>query len=691
MFRFLPQRKHNPLDTNTLVKQIRTIGDISTLLLADDREINDVLAEITGKIPTALRCQYAGLLIFNGKDPVENYRFNLVTTSMPPALMKFVEKAVGRKVEELSYIVKAEESIFVKSILENKINYSEDIYKSFLPIMSLQSAQALNVFIRNMMQLLVAIPMTYKNEVIGVIALGWKDKDIDPLEETVMTTFANQAAVAIYNSRLLTENRRYIASVESKNDQLKSIFEITESVVSTLDQKDVTQKAVDMIAKNEGYIGGILSKIDKDLVLTVQAYTDNKMIDTGLSMLGINISEYSVDLKQYAAGPDSITERLQKGKFVKLRGLENMLEGIFQTAMVSSVSKLLNIKTIGLAPIFINDKLAGLINYLIDGKDYDEVTIEDVNFMMTLAQVVGTALQNAESYEAKNLALNELGKAQTELKDKYSELKTIQLKERDMMDIMGHELRTPLSIIKIALGALRLQIDKNPETFKPNDYMQYERRITDALEREVRLLETMLSSTKLEAGRMGLSLTKVDLRPLIHDSVDVAMSEATRKNIELKFIDDNGEIFAYVDKTRISEVVDNLINNAVKYTEKGSVTVRVTNKGNAVRIVVEDTGPGIPEEAIPHLGEKFYRVNQYINDGHGVGDELSASEIVRPGGTGLGLYVAFGLVKMMGGKVEVESVVGKGSRFSVMVPAYTGQVGKERAVSKDAFERLGLK
>jgi signal transduction histidine kinase len=290
-----------------------------------------------------------------------------------------------------------------------------------------------------------------------------------------------------------------------------------------------------------------------------------------------------------------------------------------------------------------------------------------------------------------------IDKATEELQDKYKELKIARAKERDMLDIMGHELRTPLSIIKIALGALKMKIEKNRDNFDAEIFETYEPRISDALEREIKLLETMLTSTKIDSARIELDLEKVDLGRVIKDAVLAHKKKASQKGLDIKVKGDIKKEFVYADKVRLGEVMDNLVSNAVKYTDKGGVIISVSEveAENSYRISITDTGPGIPEDAIPRLGEKFFRVDQYLNNKGEVksseNGRMTAPEIVRPGGTGLGLYVSFGLVKLMGGNIAVASKLGEGSTFSFSIPKYSGQkeVDKNKK-DKNLFTRLGL-
>ncbi len=208
----------------------------------------------------------------------------------------------------------------------------------------------------------------------------------------------------------------------------------------------------------------------------------------------------------------------------------------------------------------------------------------------------------------------------------------------------------------MTLELLNMKLESN--SFTVDDYKKYSERMTEALQREIILLERMLSSAKLDANKMKINKEKVDLKKIIDDSLLAFRKQAGEKGLKLtsnanKF----KQLYITGDATRAPEVIDNLVSNAIKYTEKGGVTIRINEERDFIKVDIIDTGIGIPKDKIKLLGQKFYRVNQYIDD--------DAYNIVRPGGTGLGLYVTFNLIKLMGGKYKVTSKVGKGSTFTV--------------------------
>jgi signal transduction histidine kinase len=229
------------------------------------------------------------------------------------------------------------------------------------------------------------------------------------------------------------------------------------------------------------------------------------------------------------------------------------------------------------------------------------------------------------------------------------------------------------TIVKLNIELLQKYIDSNPEEFK-----KYLDRMSSAVETEIGLINTLLTSAKLEGDKVEIKYEKVNIK----ESIEMAIHGQEKDLKEGVSINTNIERnlpYAYADKIRVAEVLNNLIGNAIKYTERGSITISAKSEGTNITINVKDTGKGISKEDMEKLGEKFYRVDNYLE-----------SDIVRPGGSGLGLYVSFGLVRLMGSKIEVKSEVGMGSTFSFTLPQYTNQI-IDSTDTIDRFQILGLK
>jgi signal transduction histidine kinase len=311
--------------------------------------------------------------------------------------------------------------------------------------------------------------------------------------------------------------------------------------------------------------------------------------------------------------------------------------------------------------------------------------IEDLELLIAQTSVaMGRSLLYKEVEDFNKSLQNKVDEQTKELQQKVQQLQEARRKEADMIDIMGHELRTPMSIVKLNADLLH-NFKENVPT-KKEEYIKYVSRIKDAVDTEIKLINTLLSSAKLEGDKIELNLEKVNLIDQIKMAIHAQEKRAKEKDLELITKYNSKNQFVYSDHARTVEILNNLIDNAVKYTEKGHVTVTTKDLDKYIEISIQDTGEGMTQEDISKLGQKFFRTGNYIKS-----QESDDFDIVRPGGTGLGLYVTFSLIKKMGGDIKVDSKLGEGSTFTFTLPKYEGQEIEKKHDSQDMFERLGLK
>ena len=238
--------------------------------------------------------------------------------------------------------------------------------------------------------------------------------------------------------------------------------------------------------------------------------------------------------------------------------------------------------------------------------------------------------------------------------------KSEEREQAEFISTASHEMRTPVASIEGYLG-----LALNPATAtideKARDYIQ---KAHESAKHLGRLFQDLLDVTKADDGRMTNNPRVVDVVQYIGDIVEGLKPKATDKGLRFLYKpapDAEASLrtvapvfYAHVDNDHLREVVSNLVENAVKYTPAGDVIIDVTGDDTHVRVSVQDSGIGIPTEDIPHLFQKFYRV-----------DNTDTREI---GGTGLGLYLCRRLAELMGGMIKVESEYKKGSTFTLELP-----------------------
>jgi PAS domain S-box-containing protein len=222
----------------------------------------------------------------------------------------------------------------------------------------------------------------------------------------------------------------------------------------------------------------------------------------------------------------------------------------------------------------------------------------------------------------------------------------------DFVSMAAHELRTPLTSV---LGYLSVFIHESSKRLTDEENM-FLNRIKIAAQQLSALVENLLSVSRIERNSFTINKVPTDWLPLVKQIVAEFQPRADEKKIQLTLVEPQGELpKAMTDPLRITEVLNNLIANAINYSQVGgSVSISMESKDNMIVTHVKDTGHGIPKEALPHLFTKFFRVSGKLEQGSK--------------GTGLGLYISKAIVEMHNGKIGVESEVGKGTTFSFSLP-----------------------
>ncbi len=239
----------------------------------------------------------------------------------------------------------------------------------------------------------------------------------------------------------------------------------------------------------------------------------------------------------------------------------------------------------------------------------------------------------------------------------------------DFISTASHEMRTPVAAIE---GYLSLAMNDKVSSIdsRAKDFLEKAHQSTRQLGK---LFQDLLTSSKAEDGRLVNKPQVVEVGQFIQNLAETFQIAAEKKHLIVDFVSmsggnqangDGGKVVAplyyvHVDPDRMSEVITNIFDNAVKYTEAGKITIGAGGDDTVVQISVQDTGPGIPAEDVPHLFQKFYRVDN--------------SSVRTIGGTGLGLFICKKIVELYGGQIWVESDLGKGSTFRINLPRLSTQ------------------
>lgn len=233
-----------------------------------------------------------------------------------------------------------------------------------------------------------------------------------------------------------------------------------------------------------------------------------------------------------------------------------------------------------------------------------------------------------------------------------SKEKDLEEMKLDFVSMAAHELRTPLTSIRGYLSVLQEEIGK---TLKPEQASFLEKAFISSTQLAA-LVENLLSVSRIERGSLQIQAQPTSWEPLVEEAYNNFVPQAEERQVKLNYIKPTDALpLVLVDRFRISEVISNLVSNALNYTPAGgAVEISLEKSEKEVITHVKDTGPGIPESALPKLFTKFFRVSGVLEQGSK--------------GTGLGLYISKAVVDMHKGRIWVESTLGKGSIFSFSVP-----------------------
>jgi len=589
-----------------------------------------------------------------------NLALNAVTSSSD-IILSAVYGLLGAGFSELEFDLNEPTNIF--SIAKNSKKYQLATgVKEFIPGLNYQIGNLEHV-LQAIMRLygikqLGVFPCFYKGELKSFFVTGHKtaftDDDID-----IINVVSNQLAAYISFADLTNNLKTQASELQKKTEQIELVNKLANQIVSTLEVEDLLQKIVDILPEAMGYKLIMVSLLEEEnRILKVKAVTRNSFTQVAIDMLDQDVSTYGLDITALNTQQNISVIAIKTKQTLISTDLKDAFGSMLPEQTIETIQSTLQVSCIAVTPITSRGAVLGSITILFSGKTKEEVIVAEKYFIDTYADVIGVALDNAHSFAEKQLAL-------TQLEEKIGDLEEAYRKEKDMMDILAHELRTPISTARNAFSLLETML-KSAQHPDPEKIASYAKIVRTNLQREIKLLEIMLSSTKVDNNKITLKLAPLDLNPILEQIVLNYQLEANNKGIKLSRELSTTPVTVTADVDRVFEILDNLVGNALKYTIAGSVIIRSALGGEFNSVSVTDTGEGIPANEIPNLGKKFYRINQYIDDGTD-----NPIKFTRPGGTGLGLYVAFNLAKMMQGSVSVRSEIGKGSEFSLNLPAYS--------------------
>ncbi len=489
------------------------------------------------------------------------------------------------------------------------------------------------------------VPMIVGDVVRGSVSLQNVDREnaFTDSDLRLLTTITNSMSVALENARLFDETTLLLAESKQRATELSTVNSISKALASQLDPDDlinmVGNQLKNLFKANIVYLA-ILNK-KTNIVHFPYQYGDN--------MEPMKLGEGLTSKIILTGEPLLINKNLQ----------ELRLQMGIQKIGVPAASYL------GV-PIPVGDENIGVLS--VQSTEHENSFNEnDLRLLSTIASSVGVALNNATLFEDVQLAKMEAEKA-TRAAEKANDAKSA------FLSTVSHELRTPLTSVLGFTKIIRKRLDEKIFPVVDRTDKKLEKtigQISENLqvvisegERLTHLINDVLDLAKIEAGKMEWNQENVSMAEVAERAIAATTSLFDQKSLKLiKQINTNiPEIIG--DKDKLIQVIINLISNSVKFTNKGSVTCNVHQQNGELVVSISDTGIGIAADDFGAVFEQFKQVG---------GDTLTD----KPKGTGLGLPICKEIVEHHGGRIWLESEVGKGSTFSFALP-----VTKEAALAE---------
>ncbi|MCB0034936.1 MAG: GAF domain-containing protein, partial [Anaerolineales bacterium] len=459
---------------------------------------------------------------------------------------------------------------------------------------------------------IITNPISVRGEVIGTLGLEESsDKPLSKDEQDLLDAISLQVAEALENARLIEQTRK-------RAIELETVARVSADTSTILEAEALLKSVVNLTQASFGlYHAHIYLFDDTERNLRLAAGTG----EVGELMVAEN---WQIPLHEEY----SIVSRVARAR----RGM--VVADIRQELGYRPNPLMPETKAELVAPMIAGDEILGVLD--LHSSTIGFFTQEDLRIHTTLATQVAVALQNANLYQE-----------QLETAEKLREFDRL---KSQFLASMSHELRTPLNSIIGFADVLLEGIDGELNERMREDVLL----IRDGGQHLRALIGDILDMSKIEAGMMDLTYSNLEIPRIAHEVMATTQGLITEKPIELLLTMDSNLTTIEADRTRLVQILLNLLSNAAKFTDEGEIELSLKADGDYLLVGVRDSGIGIKEEDIGQVFEQFR--------------QIGGMEHRKAGGTGLGMPITKQLVELHGGKIWIESVYEQGSTFWFTIP-----------------------
>jgi GAF domain-containing protein/anti-sigma regulatory factor (Ser/Thr protein kinase) len=465
-----------------------------------------------------------------------------------------------------------------------------------------------------------AVPLLREGMTIGVLALSRVVvRQFNQGQIELATTFADQAVIAIENARLFDEVQARTAELARSVQELESLSQVSQTVSSSLDLKTVLPAILEHACDISDTGGGAIYAFAKERN-QFELAAGYKMSEELIAV----VRAQPIQLGETLIGQCALQQKALQLADIQAEGESPIYRALLQAGVRALLAVPLLHQGEPIGALVVRRKLPGAF------------PPEAIRLLQSFASQSAIAIHNARLFN--------------EVQEKSRQLEVASLHKSQFLANMSHELRTPLNAI---LGYTELIQD--------GVYGEPAPKVKGVLDRVqtngrhlLGLINDVLDLSKIEAGQLVLRLEDYSLADVVQTVVTATESLAASKKLALKVEVPSSLPAGRGDQSRLAQVLLNLVGNAIKFTDEGEIRISARTRNAKFVIKVADTGPGIPEAEHSRIFEEFHQVD--------------SSNTKKKGGTGLGLAITKRIVELHGGRISVESEVGKGATFRVDLP-----------------------
>jgi signal transduction histidine kinase len=472
---------------------------------------------------------------------------------------------------------------------------------------------------------MLGVPMLRQGQPLGVIVVGWAEAGPVPkAQEELLKQFADQAVIAIENVRLFDQVQERTAQLQRSVEELEALGEVGRAVSATLDLDTVLRSIIANACS--------LARADGGTVHVLDEASDRFEMAAEVGM--------TADLTRLIQSLPAHSESTLVGR-AALRREPVQIDNAEEAEGYAPKEAVLaaGIRALLAVPMLREGHVIG--GLVVTRNAPGPFPAETIELLKSFAGQSALAIHNAKLFE--------------DLERQGRELAEASRHKSEFLANMSHELRTPLNAV---LGYAELIQD--------GIYGEVSAKLQGVLERIQQngrhllgLINDVLDLSKIEAGQLTLAPADYSMRELVLDVASATEALAAEKKLALEVDAPPDLPRGRGDERRLTQVLMNLVSNAIKFTDAGSVSIRARLEDGSLQVSVTDTGVGVAPEDQARIFEEFQQVD--------------ASSTRKKGGTGLGLAIAKRIVELHGGRIWVESTPGQGSTFAFTLPLRAGE------------------